>query len=118
MIQAAFGASCMNRVSVFEWYKRFKEGRESVRHDERCGKGKEVRIPELINQIKNFMDKDRHVSIKTISAQFDVSVGTVDTIIREELKMQRFMRSSPKGAHFCHRLFDQNGHQDIPLLSL
>ena len=43
----------------------------------------------LIGQIKNFMDKDRHVSIETISAQFDVSVGTVHTIIRKELKMQK-----------------------------
>ena len=33
------------------------------------------------------MDKDRRVSIKTISAQFDVSVGTLNTIIHEELKM-------------------------------
>ncbi len=30
MLQTAFGASCMNRESVFEWHKRFKEGRESV----------------------------------------------------------------------------------------
>ena len=35
MLQTAFGASCMNRASVFEWHKRFKEGRESVRDDER-----------------------------------------------------------------------------------
>ena len=35
------------------------------------------------------MDKDRRVSIETISAQFDVSVGTVHKIIREELKMQK-----------------------------
>ena len=28
------------------------------------------------------------MSIETISAQFDVSVGTVHTIIREELKMR------------------------------
>ena len=62
----------MNRASVFEWHKRFKEGRESVRDDERCGKSKEVRTPELIGQIKNFMDKDRRVSTETISAQFDV----------------------------------------------
>ena len=34
------------------------------------------------------MDKDRCVSIETISAQFDVSVGTVHTIIREEMKMK------------------------------
>ena len=33
------------------------------------------------------MDKDHHVSIETISAQFDVSMGTVHTVIREELKM-------------------------------
>ena len=31
---------------------------------------------------------DRCVSIETISAQFDVSVGTVHTIIRGELKMR------------------------------
>ena len=89
MLQTAFGPSSMNRASIFEWYKRFKEDRESVRDDERCGRSKEVRIPELIGQIKNFMDKDRRVSIETISAQFDVSVGTVHTIIREELKMRK-----------------------------
>ena len=50
MLQTAFGASCMNRASVFEWYKRFKEGRESVRDDERCGRSKEVNTPDLIGQ--------------------------------------------------------------------
>ena len=44
MLQTAFGAS------VFEWHKRFKEGRESVRDDERCGRSKEVITPELIGQ--------------------------------------------------------------------
>ena len=50
MLQTAFGASCMNRASVFKWHKRFKEGRESVRDDDRCGRSKEVRTPELISQ--------------------------------------------------------------------
>ena len=50
MLQTAFWLSCMNRASVFEWHKRFKEGRESVRDDERCGRSKEVNTPELIGQ--------------------------------------------------------------------
>ena len=50
MLQTAFRASCMNRASVFEWHKRFKEGRESVRDNERCGRSKEVNTPELIGQ--------------------------------------------------------------------
>ena len=50
MLQTAFGASCMNRASVFEWHKIFKEGRESVTDDERYGRSKEVNTPELIGQ--------------------------------------------------------------------
>ena len=48
MLQTAFGASFMNRASNFEWHKRFKEGRESVRDNKRCGRSKEVNTPELI----------------------------------------------------------------------
>ena len=47
MLQTAFGASCMNRASVFEPHKRSKEGRVSVKDYERCGRSKEVRTPEL-----------------------------------------------------------------------
>ena len=50
MLQTAFGETCMNRASVFERHKRFKEGRESVRNDERCGGSKDVNTPELIGQ--------------------------------------------------------------------
>ena len=51
MLQTAFQPSCMNRVSVFEWHKRFKEGTESVRNDDRCGRSKEVNTPELIGKM-------------------------------------------------------------------
>ena len=43
MLHTAFRA-------CFEWHKRFKDGRESVRDDKRCGRSKEVNIPELIGQ--------------------------------------------------------------------
>ena len=50
MLHTTFGASCMNRASIFEWYKRFKEGRESVMDDERGERSKEVNIPGLVGQ--------------------------------------------------------------------
>ena len=50
VLQTAFQSSCTNRASVFEWHKRFKEARESVRDDERCGRSKEVNTPELTGQ--------------------------------------------------------------------
>ena len=48
MLQNDFGPSGMNRASVFEWHKRFKESREFVRDDETCGRSKEVNTSELI----------------------------------------------------------------------
>ena len=50
MLQTAFRPFCMNQASVFELHKIFKEGRESVRDDERCGRSKEVNTPQLIGQ--------------------------------------------------------------------
>ena len=52
------------------------------------------------------MYEDRRVCIETIRAQFDVSVGTVHTIIREELKMRkkfvpRMLREDQK-VRRCH----------------
>ena len=50
ILQTAFGASCVNWASVFECHKRFKQGKESVRNDVRCGRSKKVNTPELIGQ--------------------------------------------------------------------
>ena len=84
----------MSRASVFEWHKIFKEGRESIRDDERCGRSKEIRTPELIGQIKNFMDKDRRVSIETISARKELKMRKicakfVPRVLREDQKDRR-----------------------------
>ena len=50
MLHTAFRPSSMNRAPVFEWHKGFKEGRESVRDDERWGRINEVNTPELIGK--------------------------------------------------------------------
>ena len=50
MLQTSFG-HILHELSIsFEWHKRFKEGRESVRDDERCGRCKEVNTPDLIGE--------------------------------------------------------------------
>ena len=50
MLQTAFQPSCMNQAPVFEWHKRFKEGRKSLRDDERCYRSKKANTPGLIGQ--------------------------------------------------------------------
>ena len=45
ILHTTFGASCPNRASVFEWHKRFKEGKKSVRDEEKFGRTTGVNTP-------------------------------------------------------------------------
>ena len=113
MLQTAFRSSCMNRTPVFVWHKRFKEGKESVRDDERCGRSKEVNTPELIGQ---------RVKVRLLCWGFK---GVQEEIPREEAStLQIGSMAFPPGQstspqlHPCHRLFDQDRHQDSSSASL
>ena len=99
----------MNPTSVFEWHKRFKEGRESVRDDERCGRSIEVNRSELIG-------------LGLLCCGFK---GVQEEIPREEAStLQIGSVTFPPGQctspqlHPCHRLFDKDGHQDSSSASL
>jgi len=37
LLAEAYGEDCMSRARVFEWHKRFSEGRESMKDDDRPG---------------------------------------------------------------------------------
>ena len=67
MLQAAFRPSCMNRASVFEWHRRFNEGRESVRDDEGCGRSIEVNTPELMGQRRRILRRGVEFHVCTIN---------------------------------------------------
>ena len=90
ILQTAFRPSCMYRASVFEWWhKRFKEGRESVRDDERCGRSKEVNTPQLIGQ---------RVRLRvTMLRKSTLQIGSVAFPPGQCTSRQ---------LHPCHRLFD------------
>ena len=113
MLQTAFRLSCMNRASIFEWHKRFKEGRESLRDDERCGG-----VRESIHQ--SCLAKG--LGLELLGCGFK---GVQEEISREEASTLQigsvaFLRrpcTSPQ-LNLCHRLFDQDEHQDSYSASL
>ena len=113
LLQTAFRPCCMNRASVFEWHKGFKGGRESVKDDERCRRSKEVNTSELIG---------KGLGLGLLCWGFK---GVQDEIPSEKAStLQIGSVAFPTGQctspqlHPCHRLFDQDGHQDSSSPSL
>ena len=99
MLQTAFGQSCMNRASVSEWHKRFKEGTESERDDERCRRSKEVKGLGLGLGLVCWGFKGVQEEIPSDTLQIGSVAFPTGQYTRPQL-------------HPCHRLFDQDGHQD------
>ena len=89
ILRTAFGAFCMNLASVFECHKRFKEGRKSVRDDERCERSKEVNTPELIGQ---------RVRVRVTMLRFKGSSGR-DSVRRGEHSSNRVSGISSRTMH-------------------
>ena len=94
MLQTAFRPSCMNRASVFEWHKRFKEGR-------RCVGGVRSWLAKGLGLLcwgfKGVQEKIPSEESSTLQ-------------IRPVAFPSLGQRTSPQ-LHPCHRLFDQDGHQ-------
>ena len=113
MLQTAFRPSCMNRASVFEWHKRFKEGRESVRDDERCeGVRKSIHQSWLAKGLglgllcRGFKGVQEEILSEGAGT---LQIGWVAFPIGQYTNPQ---------LHPCHRLFEKDGHQDSSSPSL
>nr|CAH7718695.1 unnamed protein product [Callosobruchus chinensis] len=78
----------MSRTRVFEWHKRFSEGREEVEDVERTGRPVTSRIEENIKKVNEIVRKDRRLSLRMISDLSNIDRETVRKIY-EDLKMTK-----------------------------
>ncbi|GFY16003.1 uncharacterized protein TNCV_1286481 [Trichonephila clavipes] len=63
----------MSRARVFEWLRRFKEGRQSVNIDPRSGRPSTSRNEDKIVQVKAVMHSDRCLTIREIAQECHIS---------------------------------------------
>lgn len=88
MLQKAYGDKAMKKTSVYEWYRRFQCGQESLSDNARTGRPKSV-TSKHVSEIKDLLDKDRRITIREIEERTDCSIGTIYNIIHNELNMRR-----------------------------
>lgn len=89
MLLLVYGDETMSRVRVFEWYKRFKEGRKTVESDEREGRPSTSRNEEMIQKLRTAIRGNRRLTIMELSNEFQISFGSVQIILTTHLDMRR-----------------------------
>ena len=59
LLQQAYGEDAKGRTKVFEWLRRFKEGRTSVESEPRSGRPSTSRKEEVIAKVKTIFRNNR-----------------------------------------------------------
>jgi hypothetical protein len=78
----------MSATRVFEWHKRFVEGREEVEGDEHPGRPSTSKNEENFEKISGIVRKDRRLSIRMIAKMVIMYKKTVRQIFHDQLNMR------------------------------
>jgi len=88
MILKAYGDAALSRTTIFEWHKRFREGRESVKDDELSGRPTS-RTDDNIAAIDKMFKEDRNVTSRLIADTLGIPKTMVLRILRDGLKKRK-----------------------------
>ncbi|UYV70649.1 hypothetical protein LAZ67_8000164 [Cordylochernes scorpioides] len=89
MLQTAYGDAIMSRRRVFEWYKRFKEGREETADNERSGRPSTSTTPEKVDKVWELVREDRRITVREVAEETGISFGSTQSIMKDILGVRR-----------------------------
>jgi len=89
LLQQAYGEDAMGRTQVFDWFRRFKEGRTSVESDPRLVRPLTSRNEEMIAKVRTVVCNNRRLTVREIADDWGISVGSCDAILTDDLHMKR-----------------------------
>jgi hypothetical protein len=87
MLQTAHGDEALCRSSVFEWFKRFKGGREDLQDDPRSGRPSTSRNADIIANICEMVTRDSR--FRMMSNELNINKETIRQILHEDLRKRK-----------------------------
>ena len=89
MLVQAYRREAVSRKCVYEWFKRFHEGKATTEDESRSGRPSTSRTPEMIEKVRQMLVQDRRQTLRLIAEAFGISKDTGHTIVRDDLGKQK-----------------------------
>ena len=89
LLQEVYGDATMSRTRIFEWRKRFREGREDVEDDPKSGRPTTSRTNENVERVREKVRSDRRLTVRMIADELSMNSERVWRIITEDLGMRK-----------------------------
>src|SRR5678816_3655803 len=80
-----YWVATLSRTLVFKWHKAFKEGRENVEDDSRCGRPVSSTNDENVEVVRAMMERDRRFNVRVIAEETGLDKNAVYRILTNHL---------------------------------
>ncbi len=85
MLLQAYGEEAVSKKCVYEWFKRFRDGKETVEDEPRSGRPSTSRTSDMIEEVREMLARDRRLTLRLMAEELGIGKETVRTIVREDL---------------------------------
>ena len=68
--------SAVSKTRVYEWYKRFQDGREDVEDDEGPGRPSTSTTYENVEKVKEMVMNDRRITVREVADDVGISISS------------------------------------------
>ncbi|GFX43394.1 protein GVQW3 [Trichonephila clavipes] len=82
LLKEVYGSQCLSRARVFEWFKRFKDGRQDVEDDSQPGRPSTSKTDENVEQVASLIRSDRRFSIRAIAETVNIDKECVKSALK------------------------------------
>ncbi|GBN04084.1 Putative uncharacterized protein FLJ37770 [Araneus ventricosus] len=89
MLVEVYGVEAVSKKCVFEWFKRFRDGKEDVEDEPRSGRPPTSTTPDNIERERRMLADDRRLSLRMIAEEMKISLDSVSNIIHEHLQKRK-----------------------------
>jgi hypothetical protein len=89
MVKKVYGDQYMSCTRCYEWFKRFKDGRQSM-HDKPHLEWPSTSCEDAhVVQVREIMRSNRRLTVREVAEECNVSIGSCHDILMTKLEMHR-----------------------------
>ena len=88
-MKRVYGDECLSGTQGFEWFKRFKEGREEIGNDQRPGRPSTSKTDANIEIVGEIVRQNRRLNSRAVAELINIDRETVRQILHNNFNMTK-----------------------------
>jgi len=80
-----YRTEAVSRKFVYNWFKRFHDGKETTEDEPRSGRPSTNRTPDMIERVQEMLAQDRRVTLRLMAEELGISKDMVHTLVHKDL---------------------------------